>query len=88
MLSDLPYRFSTEYFRYIDGKTWGKSGIKAPYMLDIRNAGALGIVSPDNSFAHDTIKHIVLELAYYHSPEDIQFVCILLRLSHHGKGTL
>lgn len=43
-------------------------------MLDIRNAGALGIVSPDNSFAHDTIKHIVLELAYYHSPEDIQFV--------------
>lgn len=74
LLSDLPYRFSTEYFRYIDGKTWGKSGIKAPYMLDIRNAGALGIVSPDNSFAHDTIKHIVLELAYYHSPEDIQFV--------------
>ena len=55
LLSDLPYRFSTEYFRYIDGKTWGKSGIKAPYMLDIRNAGALGIVSPDNSFAHDTL---------------------------------
>lgn len=74
LLSDLPYRFSTEYFRYIDSKTWGKSGIKAPYMLDIRNSGALGIVSFDNSFAHDTIKHIVLELAYYHSPEDIQFV--------------
>lgn len=74
LLSDLPYKFSTEYFRYIDGKTWGESGIKAPYMLNIRNAGALGIVSPDNSFAHDTIKHIALELAYYHSPEDIQFV--------------
>lgn len=74
LLSDLSYKFSTEYFRYIDGKTWGESGVKAPYMLDIRNAGALGIISPKNTFAHDTIKHIVLELAYYHSPEDIQFV--------------
>ena len=74
LLSDLPYKFSTEYFRYIDGKAWGISGIKAPYMLDIRNAGVLGIISPDNSFAHDAIKHIVMELAYYHSPEDIQFV--------------
>ena len=74
LLSDLPYKFSTEYFRYIDGKAWGISGIKAPYMLDIRNAGVLGIISADNSFAHDTIKHIVMELAYYHSPEDIQFV--------------
>lgn len=38
LLSELSYHFSTEYFRFLDGKTWGSAGVKAPYMLDIRNA--------------------------------------------------
>lgn len=74
LLSELSYHFSTEYFRFLDGKTWGSAGVKAPYMLDIRNAGAIGIISDDNLYAHDFIKHTILDLAYYHSPEDIQFV--------------
>lgn len=74
LLSELSYHFSTEYFRFLDGKTWGSAGVKAPYMLDIRNAGAVGIISDDNLYAHDFIKHTILDLAYYHSPEDIQFV--------------
>ncbi|MDE7389849.1 MAG: cell division protein FtsK, partial [Lachnospiraceae bacterium] len=74
LLSELSYHFSTEYFRFLDGKTWGNAGVKAPYMLDIRNAGAVGIISDNNLYAHDFIRHTVLELAYYHSPEDIQFV--------------
>ena len=60
----LPSRhFSTEYFRFLDGKTWGSAGVKAPYMLDIRNAGAVGIISDDNLYAHDFIKHTILDLA-------------------------
>lgn len=74
LLSELSYHFSTKYFRFLDGKTWGSAGVKAPYMLDIRNAGAVGIISDNNMYAHDFIRHAVLELAYYHSPEDIQFV--------------
>ena len=74
LLSELSYRFSTEYFRYLDGKTWGSADVKAPYMLDTRNAGAVGIISKDNLYAHDFIRHTILDLAYYHSPEDIQFV--------------
>lgn len=74
LLSELSYHFSTEYFRFLDGKTWGSAGVKAPYMLDIRNAGAVGIISDDNLYAHDFIRHTILDLAYYHSPEDIQFV--------------
>ena len=74
LLSELAYRFSTEYFRYLDGKTWGSADVKAPYMLDIKNAGAVGIISDDNMYAHDFIRHTVMELAYYHSPEDIQFI--------------
>lgn len=74
LLSELSYRFSTEYFRYLDGKTWGRADVKAPYMLDVRNAGAVGVISKDNLYAHDFIRHTILDLAYYHSPEDIQFV--------------
>lgn len=74
LLSELSYRFSTEYFRYLDGKTWGSADIKAPYMLDVKNTGAVGIISDQNMYAHDFIRHTVLELTYYHSPEDIQFV--------------
>ena len=74
LMSELAYHFSTEYFRYLDGRTWGTAGVKAPFMLDIRNAGAVGIISPDNLYAHDFVRHCILDLTYYHSPEDIQFI--------------
>ncbi|WP_296775290.1 FtsK/SpoIIIE domain-containing protein [Ruminococcus sp.] len=74
LMSELAYHFSTEYFRFLDGRTWGTDGVKAPCMLDIRNAGAVGIISHDNLYAHEFVKHCVLDLTYYHSPEDIQFI--------------
>ena len=74
LLSDLAYNFSAKYFRFLDGKTWEKADVKAPYMLDIRNAGAVGVISPDNLYAHEFVRHTILDLAYYHSPEDLQFV--------------
>ena len=74
LMSELAYNFSTKEFRYLDGKTWGKSGVKAPCMLNIRNSGAIGIISPDNLYAHEFVRHCILDLTYYHSPEDIQFI--------------
>ncbi len=74
LLSDLTYNFATDYFKYLDGRTWGQAGVKAPYMLDIKQAGAIGVISNDNIYAQDFVKHVILDLTYYHSPEDIQFV--------------
>ena len=49
-------------------------GTKPPLLLDLRTSGVLGVVSNDDQTSRNFIQHIVFELAYYHSPEDLQFV--------------
>ena len=49
-------------------------GTKPPLLLDLRTSGVLGVVSNDDRTSRNFIQHIVFELAYYHSPEDLQFV--------------
>ena len=34
----------------------------------------MGVISNDIQTSHSFIRHIIFELSYYHSPEDIQFV--------------
>ena len=50
------------------------SGKKPPLLIDLKNCGALGVISNDVQTSHRFIQHVVFELAYYHSPEDLQFV--------------
>lgn len=45
-----------------------------PLLLDLKSSGALGVISNDLETSKNFIQHIMFELAYYHSPEDLQFV--------------
>jgi S-DNA-T family DNA segregation ATPase FtsK/SpoIIIE len=47
---------------------------KPPLLLDLKTCGALGVISKDDFTSKSFIQHIIFELAYYHSPEDLQFV--------------
>ncbi|MCL2078618.1 MAG: FtsK/SpoIIIE domain-containing protein [Oscillospiraceae bacterium] len=47
---------------------------KPPLLLDLKSCGALGVISNDAQTSKNFIRHIILELAYYHSPEDLQLV--------------
>ena len=73
-LSNLPYNFAhkggDEGFNYL------RSDDKAqpPLMLDLRNTGVLGVVSDKEDATLKFVRHVIFELAYYHSPEDLQFV--------------
>lgn len=49
-------------------------GVKPPLLLDLRSSGALGVISNDKLISANFVRHVVFELAYYHSPEDLQFV--------------
>ena len=49
-------------------------GSKPPLLMDLKNSGALGVISEDEQTAWNFVQHVVFELAYYHSPEDLQFV--------------
>lgn len=81
LLTDLAYNFANKgvdindnneiigfnYLRSDDGTT-------PPLLLDLRSCGALGVISEDDQTSQNFIQHVVFELAYYHSPEDLQFV--------------
>lgn len=80
LLTDLAYNFANKgvdekndeiigfnYLRSVSGKN-------PPLLLDLKNCGALGVISNDIQTSHSFIRHIIFELSYYHSPEDIQFV--------------
>lgn len=73
-LSDLSYFFANkggeEGFCYL--KSDGDR--KPPLMVDLRSSGVLGVVSEQEKVALNFVRHVVFELAYYHSPEDLQFV--------------
>lgn len=81
LLTDLPYVFAnkgvdSEDVNEVVGFNYLRSddGMKPPLLLDLRSSGALGVVSNDDQTSRNFIQHIVFELAYYHSPEDLQFV--------------
>ena len=80
LLTDLAYNFANKgvdekndeiigfnYLRSVSGKN-------PPLLLDLKNCGALGVIPNDIQTSHSFIRHIIFELSYYHSPEDIQFV--------------
>lgn len=80
LLTDLAYNFANKGriddsriigFNYLKSKNPDK---KPPLMLDLKNSGALGVITDDKGLSHSFIRHIVYELAFYHSPEDLQFV--------------
>lgn len=79
LLTDLPYVFANSQendgeitgFKYMRDPITNK---KPPLLIDLRNMGTLGIISSDPVISHKFLKHIVFELAYYHSPEDLQMV--------------
>lgn len=71
LLIDLAYNLSTKTFRYLNAE---KEGELPPLILDLKNCGALGIIEKQFRYSENFIEHIVFELAYYHTPEDLQFV--------------
>ena len=81
LLTDLAYNFANKGVDINDnneiiGFNYLRSddGTKPPLLLDLRTCGALGVVSQDDQTSINFIQHVVFELAYYHSPEDLQFV--------------
>lgn len=60
---------------------------KPPLLLDLKSCGALGVISNDAETSKNFIQHIILELAYYHSPEDLQFVFFFDKEENASKQT-
>lgn len=81
LLTDLAYTFANKGVdpqdnNEIVGFNYLRSddGVKPPLLLDLKSCGALGVISNDVQTSRNFIRHMVFELAYYHSPEDLQFV--------------
>ena len=88
LLTDLAYNFahmgtSSEDNSKIFGFNYLKSGgndeENPPLLLDLKSCGVLGVIDNDattkiSGTAYDFVRHLVFDLAYYHSPEDLQFV--------------
>lgn len=81
LLTDLAYNFANKGVDINDsneiiGFNYLRSddGSKPPLLLDLKSCGALGVISNDVTTSKNFIQHMVFELAYYHSPEDLQFV--------------
>ena len=80
LLTDLAYNFAnkgltaddeTIGFNYLRSKNKEK---KPPLLLDLKSCGALGVISDNEDISEKFVRHIVYELSFYHSPEDLQFV--------------
>lgn len=81
LLTDLAYNFANKGVDVNDsneiiGFNYLRSddGSNPPLLLDLKACGALGVISEDDQISKSFIRHVVFELAYYHSPEDLQFV--------------
>ena len=82
-LSDLSDYLANTQFKYLQASQTDRL---PPLVIDLKNCGALGIIEPtkkDESasqtkpapyYSAQFVEHIVFELAYYHTPEDLQFV--------------
>ncbi len=84
LLTELPNAFATtqdndgemtgfKYLRNIFPNPKEEEKIP-PLLVDLRNIGTLGVISENSCFSLNFIKHIAFELAFYHSPEDLQMV--------------
>lgn len=80
-LSELAYNFANHTaggeggitgFKYL--KDYSDSENKPPLLLELKNCGALGVISEQYEKMNDFVRYIVFELSFYHSPENIQFV--------------
>lgn len=71
LLSELPDHLANKSFRYLQADN---NGQLPPLTINLKNCGALGIIEPITNYSRNFIEHIVFELAYYHTPEDLQFV--------------
>lgn len=81
LLTDLPYVFANKGIDLVDNKEIigfnylrSDDGSKPPLLVDLKSSGALGVISNDAHTSRNFVQHIVFELVYYHSPEDLQFV--------------
>lgn len=81
LLTDLSYNFANKGVdpkdvNEIAGFNYLRSNddTKPPLLLDLKSCGALGVISNDVQTSKNFIQHIIYELSYYHSPEDLQFV--------------
>jgi DNA segregation ATPase FtsK/SpoIIIE, S-DNA-T family len=81
LLTDLAYNFANKGVdpkdsNEIIGFNYLRSDddTKPPLLLDLKSCGALGVVSNDEQTSKNFVQHVVFELSYYHSPEDLQFV--------------
>ncbi|MCL2808202.1 MAG: FtsK/SpoIIIE domain-containing protein [Coriobacteriia bacterium] len=81
LLTDLAYNFANKGidardrnevvgFNYLRSEDRSKP----PLLLDLQSSGALGVISNDADTSRNFVQHVIFELAYYHSPEDLQFV--------------
>lgn len=80
LLTDLAYNFANKGltsddsvigFNYLRSKNKDK---KPPLLLDLKSCGALGVISDDDDISEKFVRHVVYELSFYHSPENLQFV--------------
>lgn len=84
LLTDLAYNFANKGldgdevlgFNYLRSDKKDKNGqsVMPPLLLDLKKCGALGVISDDEKMSQDFVRHLVYELTYYHSPEDLQLV--------------
>lgn len=82
LLSDLSDHLANKEFKYLQAE---KSGQTPPLVIDLKNCGALGMIESSTSYSAQFIEHIVFELAYYHTPEDLQFVFFFKKESDKKK---
>lgn len=94
LLTDLAYNFANKGVDISDnneiiGFNYLRSddGSKPPLLLDLISCGALGVISSDIQTSKNFIQHVVFELAYYHSPEDLQFVFLFDKEEDSTKQT-
>lgn len=67
MISDLPGDIARQY-GFLDG---------APVLLDLKNAGAVGLVLQDQQREFDPLlQNMILDLCFHHGPEQLQLVAL------------
>lgn len=69
-LTDLAYNLANDRFCYLSSD----DNTKPPLMVDLRSSGVLGVHGGSEWSFQNFVRHVAFELAYYHAPEDLQFV--------------
>lgn len=82
LLSELSDYLASSQFKYLQAE---KSGQTPPLVIELKNCGALGIIESATNYTEQFIEHLVFELAYYHTPEDLQFVFFFKKESDKKK---